>query len=87
MFVLGHNSTIRVCKMMYLVSSRLIGMKLLARIYGNRIVLIHGLREVAQLPLHNGDSEAVIDLGDVIGHLLRKIYNHDVTHGLTKIEC
>jgi len=72
MVVVGNNSTIRVRKLRYSVPSRLIGVKLLARIYENRIVLLDGPREVAQLPLDRGDRGAVIDFRHVIGHLLRK---------------
>jgi len=68
----GNSSTIRVRKMRYSVPSRLIGVKLLARIYENRIVLLDGAQEVGQLPLHRGDRGAVIDFRHVIGHLLRK---------------
>ena len=42
MVTVGNNSTIRVRKMRYSVPSRLIGAKLLARIYENRIVLLDG---------------------------------------------
>ena len=52
--------------------SRLIGARLLARIYENRIVLLEGAQEVAQLPHVLGAGGAVIDLRHVIGHLLRK---------------
>lgn len=45
---------------------------MLTRIYENRIVLLDGAREVAQLPLNRGDRGAVIDFRHVIGHLLRK---------------
>jgi len=72
MVTVGNNSTIRVRKLRYSVPSRLIGVKLLARIYENRIVLLDGAREVAQLPLNRGDRGAVIDFRHVIGHLLRK---------------
>ena len=72
MVSVGNNSTIRVRKQSYSVPSRLIGTKLLARIYENRIVLLAGAREVAQLPLGGGDRGAVIDFRHVIGHLLRK---------------
>jgi hypothetical protein len=44
----------------------------LARIYENRIVLLAGAQEVAQLPLNRGDRGAVIDFRHVIGHLRRK---------------
>jgi hypothetical protein len=47
----GNNSTIRVRKLRYSVPGRLIGAKLPARIFENRIVLLDGAREVAQLPL------------------------------------
>jgi len=72
MVTVGNNSTIRVRKLVYSVPSRLIGVKLLARIYENRIVLLAGAQEVAQLPLHGGDRGAVIDFRHLIGHLLRK---------------
>ena len=72
MVTVGNNSTIRVRKLRYSVPSRLIGTKLLARIYENRIVLLAGAQEVAQLPLNGGDRGAVIDFRHVIGHLLRK---------------
>jgi hypothetical protein len=68
----GNNSTIRLRKQVYSVPSRLIGAKLVARIYENRIVLLDGPREVACLPLGGGDRGAVIDFRHVIGHLLRK---------------
>lgn len=72
MVSVGTNSTIRVHKLVYSVPSRLIGAKLLARIYENRIVLLEGAQEVAQLPRVLGAGGAVIDLRHVIGHLLRK---------------
>ncbi len=72
MVSVGNNSTIRVRKLVYSVPSRLIGTKLLARIYENRIVLLEGAQEVAQLPLGRGDCGAVIDFRHVIGHLVRK---------------
>ncbi len=72
MVSVGNNSTIRVRKQSYSVPSRLIGTKLVARIYENRIVLLAGSQEVAQLPLGGGDRGAVIDFRHVIGHLLRK---------------
>ena len=72
MVSVGKNSTIRVRKQSYSVPNRLIGVKLLARIYENRIVLLVGALEVAQLPLGGADRGAVIDFRHVIGHLLRK---------------
>ena len=72
MVSVGVNSTIRVRKMVYSVPARLIGAKLLARIYENHIVLLEGAQEVAQLPLNRGDRGAVIDFRHLIGHLLRK---------------
>ena len=72
MVTVGNNSTIRVRKLVYSVPSRLIGTKLLARIYENRIVLLEGAQKVAQLPLGVGDRGAVIDFRHLIGHLLRK---------------
>lgn len=68
MVTVGNNSTIRVRKMRYSVPSRLIGAKLLASIYENRIVLLDGAREVARLPFKRGDRRAVIDSRHVIGH-------------------
>ena len=72
MVSVSNNSTIRVRKLVYSVPSRLIGTKLLARIYENRIVLLDGAREVGRLPLGTGDCGAVIDFRHIIGHLLRK---------------
>jgi hypothetical protein len=67
-----NDSTVRVNKMVYSVPCRLIGVKLLARIGENEIVLLAGAREVARLPLSRGDRGAVIDFRHLIGHLLRK---------------
>jgi len=67
-----NDSTIRVNKMVYSVPCRLIGVKLLARIYESRMVLLEGAQEVARLPLSRGDRGAVIDFRHLIGHLLRK---------------
>ena len=67
-----NDSTIRVNKMVYSVPCRLIGVKLLARIGENEIVLLVGAREVARLPLSRGDRGAVIDFRHLIGDLLRK---------------
>lgn len=72
MVTVGTNSTIRLRKQVYSVPGRLIGAKLLARVYENRIVLLDGPAEVAQLPLGKSDRGAVIDFRHVIGHLLRK---------------
>ena len=72
MVTVWNDSTIRVRKLRYSVPGRLIGAKLLARIYENRIVLLDGAREVAQLPRNGGDRGAVIDFRHIIGHLLRK---------------
>lgn len=72
MVTVGVNSTIRLRKQVYSVPSRLIGEKLLARIYENRIVLLKGSVEVAQLALGKSDRGAVIDYRHLIGHLLRK---------------
>jgi transposase len=72
MVTVWNDSTIRLRKLRHSVPSRLIGAKLLARIYENRIVLLNGAQEVAQLPLNGGDRGAVIDFRHVIGHLLRK---------------
>lgn len=68
----GNNSTVRLRKQVYSVPSRLIGSQLLARIHENRIVLLAGSCEVAQLPLGSGDRGAVIDFRHLIGHLRRK---------------
>jgi hypothetical protein len=72
MVSVGNNSTIRLRKMVYSVPSRLIGAQLLARIYEDRIVLLEGAQEVAQLPRVLRDGGAVIDFRHIIGHLLRK---------------
>jgi len=72
MVSVSNNSTIRVNKMVYSVPSRLIGIKLLARIYESRMVLLEGAQEVARLPLSRRDRGAVIDFRHLIGHLLRK---------------
>lgn len=72
MVTVGNNSTIRLRKMVYSVPSRLIGAKLLARSYEDRIVLLEGAQEVAQLPRVLRDGGAVIDFRHLIGHLLRK---------------
>jgi hypothetical protein len=72
MVTVGSNSTVRLRKQVYSVPSRLIGAKLVARIYENRIVLMDRAAEVAQLPLGTGDRGAVIDFRHLIGHLLRK---------------
>ena len=66
------DSTIRINKMVYSVPSRLIGVKLLARVDENHVVLLEGAQEVARLPLSRGDRGAVIDFRHLIGHLLRK---------------
>jgi len=67
-----NDGTIRVNKMVYSVPCRLIGVKLLARIGENEIVLLAGAREVARLPLSRADRGAVIDFRHLIGDLLRK---------------
>lgn len=67
-----NDSTIRVNKMVYSVPCRLIGVKLLAQIGENEIVLLVGAREVARLPLSRGDRGAVIDFRHLIGDLVRK---------------
>lgn len=72
MVTVNNNSTIRLRKQVYSVPGRLIGAKLLARIYENRIVLLDGPAEVAQLPLGTSDRGAVIDFRHIIDHLLRK---------------
>ena len=72
MVSVSNNSTIRVHKLVYSVPSRLIGSKLLARVYENRLILFHGSQEVACLPLGSGDCGAVIDFRHLIGHLVRK---------------
>jgi len=72
MVSVSNNSTIRVNKLVYSVPSRLISSKLLACIYENKIILLHGVQEVARLPLWRGDRGAVIDYRHLIGHLVRK---------------
>ena len=68
----GSNSTIRVSKRVYSVPSRLIGAKVLARIYETRIVLLEGATMVAELPVVPGAGGAVIDPRHIISHLVRK---------------
>ena len=58
----NNSSTIRINKMVYSVPSRLIGVKLLAQIHENFIVLLNGSLEVARLPLCRADRGAVIEL-------------------------
>lgn len=72
MVSVNNSSTIRINKMVYSVPSRLIGVKLLAQIHENFIVLLDGALEVARLPLCRSDRGAVIDFRHLIGHLLRK---------------
>ena len=72
MVTVSNNSTIRVRKLAYTVPSRLIGSKLLARIYENRIILLAGAREVARLPLGHGESGIIFDFRHIIDHLVRK---------------
>ncbi len=72
MVSVGNNSTIRLRKMVYSVPSRLIGAKLLARMYEDRIVLLEGAQEVARLPRVLRDGGAVIDFRHIISYLLRK---------------
>ena len=67
-----NDSTIRIHKMVDSVPCRLIGVRLLARIHENHIVLLVGALEVARLPLLRGDRGAVIDFRHLIGHLLGK---------------
>lgn len=66
------NSTIRVCKMAYSVPSKLIGIRLKARIYETRIVLLDGREPLCELPRRPGDRGAVIDFRHVINWLVRK---------------
>lgn len=66
------NSTIRVCKMAYSVPSKLIGIRLKARIYETRIVLLDGRERICELPRRPGDRGAVIDFRHVISWLVRK---------------
>lgn len=72
MVSVSNSSTIRLRKLVYSVPSRLIGSKLLARVYENKIILLNGAQEVARLPLGRGDRGAVIDFRHLIGHLVRK---------------
>ena len=66
------NSTIRVCKRVYSVPSKLIGSRLRARIYETHIVLMDGTVFLAELPLRGGDRGAVIDFRHIIKWLVRK---------------
>jgi len=51
----NNNSTVRVCKRVYSVPSKLIGSRLRARIYETHIVLLDGRVVLAELPLRGGD--------------------------------
>lgn len=66
------HSTIRVCKRVYSVPSRLIGSRLRARLHETHIVLLDGMVVLAELPLRGGDRGAVIDFRHVINWLVRK---------------
>jgi len=68
----NNNSTIRVCKRVYSVPSKLIGSRLRARIHETHIVLLDGMVILAELPLRGGDRGAVIDFRHVIKWLVRK---------------
>lgn len=68
----NNNSTIRMCKRVYSVPSKLIGSRLRARIFETHIVLLDGLVVLAELPLQSGDRGAVIDFRHVIKWLVRK---------------
>lgn len=68
----NNNSTIRVCKRVYSVPSRLIGSRLRARIHETHIVLLDGMVVLAELPLRGGDRGAVIDFRHIIQWLVRK---------------
>jgi hypothetical protein len=54
------------------VPSRLIGVKLLAQVHENSIVLSDGALGLARMPLCRADRGAVIDFRHLVGHLLRK---------------
>ena len=68
----NNNSTIRLCKRVYSVPSKLIGSKLRARIYETHIVLLEGMVVLAELPFRGGDRGSVIDFRHVINWLVRK---------------
>ena len=68
----NNNSTIRVCKRVYSVPSKLIGSRLRARIHETHIVLLDGMVVLAELPLRGGDRGAVIDFRHIIKWLVRK---------------
>jgi hypothetical protein len=68
----NNNSTIRVCKMVYSVPSKLIGSRLRARIYDASIVLLDGRVVLVELPRQGGDRGAVINFRHVITWLVRK---------------
>ena len=68
----NNNSTIRVCKRVYSVPSKLIGSRLRVRIYETHIVLLDGMVVLAELPLRGGDRGAVIDFRHIIKWLVRK---------------
>ena len=68
----NNNSTIRLCKRVYSVPSKLIGSKLRARIHETHIVLLEGMVVLAELPFRGGDRGSVIDFRHVINWLVRK---------------
>lgn len=68
----NNNSTIRVCKRVYSVPSKLIGSRLRARIHETKILLLDGLVVLAELPFRGGDRGAVIDFRHIITWLVRK---------------
>ena len=68
----NNNSTIRICKRVYSVPSKLIGSRLRARIHETHIVLMDGQVVLVELPLCGGDRGAVIDFRHVIHWLVRK---------------
>ena len=62
----NNSSTIRVCKRVYSVPSKLIGSRLRARIHETSIVLAGGVGGFGRAALRGGDRGAVIDFRHII---------------------
>ena len=70
--IIRNRSTVNIKKMTYSVPSRLIGSKLKARIYENKIDLFLGIDLVYSIPRILGDRTAVINYRHIINSLIRK---------------
>jgi len=68
----GSHSTIRVDRNTYSVHSRLIGEKVVARVYAGHIEVWHGTREVERLPRLRGRGKHRVHYRHIIDWLVRK---------------